>query len=194
MSQRRLNRSLERVLILQTRHSTPEKVGIGQLSTYPSPLKQILPLENPQRTDCSQREHLNSNSIENLEQKAIFTYYVRSRDVNESIEKNLEGVRTCSVVFGTDSPSFVFVTSRAGVVGGESSTVFGFSRALPTTSTSDTLDTTRAASARSELGAASPSLCQCQQGSSVQGMFETAARGIFPSRGNFPKDLCEYDV
>lgn len=107
---------------------------------------------------------MNSNSIESLEQKALFTYYGRSRDGNESIEKNFEGVRTCSAVFGGATPtarSFVFVTSRAGVVGGGSSDDFDFSRALPTTSTSDKLDTARAASARSELGAASPSLCQC---------------------------------
>lgn len=124
------------------------------------------PFKIPQRTECSQREYLSSNSIEHLdlEPKALFTYYGRSRDGNESIEKNLEGVRTCSVVFGGATPtarSFVFVTSRAGVVGGGSSADFDFSRALPTTSTSDKLDTTRAASARSELGAASPSLCQC---------------------------------
>lgn len=170
--------------------------GSSRASIVP---KQIYPFKIPQRTECIQREYLSSNSIEHLdlEQKALFTYYGRSRDSNESIEKNLEGVRTCSVVFGGATPtarSFVFVTSRAGVVGGGSSADFDFSRALPTTSTSDKLDTTRAASARSELGVASPSLCQCQQGSSVQGMSVTATRGIFPSRGNFPTDLSKYDV
>lgn len=74
-------------------------------------------------------------------------------------------VRSCSEVFGDATPtarSYIFVTSRSGVVGGESSAQFGNARALPATSTSDKFGITRAASARSELlGAASPSLCQC---------------------------------